>query len=155
MLTWARPPRKWPTSCGREAHQAFGDAADVHDLAGEDEQRDRDQRELVDAEEDLLRHDLDEGGLVGEEQGGDRRRDQGEHDRYAERHQGDQDPEIGERHRPAARRLFAHRGDEGRAILLDRLRIAGDAPQRAQRELERDAEHQSAADRDRDENPEQ
>ena len=43
----ARPPRRWPMQALREADHPLGDAAGGHEGAGQDEERDREQRELL------------------------------------------------------------------------------------------------------------
>ncbi len=57
MLTWPRPPRRWPTSEPGEGDDALRDAAAHHQVAGIDEERDGEQREDVHARVHLLEDD--------------------------------------------------------------------------------------------------
>ena len=69
-----------------EGVDAPGDAGDVHQVAGEDEEGDGEEREALDAGDHPLRHD-DVGGDAGDEEveaGGD---EHGDGDRHADQHQ--------------------------------------------------------------------
>jgi hypothetical protein len=74
----------------REAHQAHRDAAGLHQHAGEDEQRDRQQHERVHRLVDLL-HDDDHREFAAPRQPGEARRADGEGDRHAEQHEQEED----------------------------------------------------------------
>ena len=83
MLTWPRPPRTWPISEPAKATMRAGDAAAHHQVAGEDEEGDRHQREDRDAGGDALEDDerrqaeVDHGREAGDaEAEGDRGADQ-------------------------------------------------------------------------------
>ena len=80
-----------------QCDQAFGDAAAHHDLAGEDEQRDRDQRGRTGTGLDLL--DQHHRGQVQVQQGGQGSGGQGEGDRYPEgQQQSEHDEQQGDGH---------------------------------------------------------
>ena len=82
----------------REVDDPLRQAADVHDLAGEDEERRGEQREAVGAVDDVLRQDLRIEHLQLPHQG-DARGEQRERDRDAEQHRRDQrQDEDGQRH---------------------------------------------------------
>ena len=54
-LTWPRPPRKRPTRTEAELQQPVGQAADIHQVGRQDEQRDCEQDVAVEQPvEDLL-----------------------------------------------------------------------------------------------------
>jgi hypothetical protein len=67
------------------AHDALGEAAGIHDLAGEEEERNRHQREGRRAVDQVLRDDLrvDDVELEHQRHGGQQ---DGEGDRYADEH---------------------------------------------------------------------
>ena len=85
-LICARPPGKWPTSVARQAHQPVGDAADVHQVRGQQEERHRQQDERVVGVEGLLhqRHRRQARLDDQDRQAGEAER---EGDRHAQHHQ--------------------------------------------------------------------
>ena len=97
--TCASPPRIQPNSARRERDQALRDARRVHDRAGQDEQRDREQREA-------RRAVVGDDGEVGQRcrrRGVDDHRDQRDdaerhRDRHVEQHQREHGREEAEHH---------------------------------------------------------
>ncbi len=87
MPTWQRPPRKCPTRALAERQNAIGDAACVHQFAGEEEERDGQQREVVQPTDEQLRDEFERRAGPDDEQrqqaGGKDR----EYQRQAERRQ--------------------------------------------------------------------
>ena len=69
-LTTPRPPRTQPTADEAKPHQPRGDAAVEHQLTGEDEERDREQREHADAGDDPLERDQQRQALPPERRHG-------------------------------------------------------------------------------------
>ena len=100
--------------------EAQGDAAAHHDLSGEDEERDGEQGEDVDARDHALKHDqLGDAGIAGRGQRGDA---EGEGDGNAG---DDADRERSEEEGEAHRMSFPHvpRNGSGPAALVDILSI--------------------------------
>ena len=81
----------------RETDEPGGDVADVHNLAGEHEERDCEQRKLVDSREHPLGQDLEEYKLFGQYEPRERREDEGEHDWHAGCDGGEKDEDEGAR----------------------------------------------------------
>jgi hypothetical protein len=71
-----------------EAHDAVGDAAVEHQLAGEHEERDRQEREHLHAADHLLEHHGDR--QAGRQDGGHRGQADGEGHRHAQQQQDDE-----------------------------------------------------------------
>ena len=81
-----------PTDGGvRHAHQPVGNTRPVHQVAGEDEERDRHQRENADARRDPL--DRDDRGNAHRREAAQRRRQQRKGHRHADRQQYEQHAE--------------------------------------------------------------
>ena len=102
-----RPPYQCPTMRGRERDHPPRDAAVGQEVAGQDEERDRHDLEVLDAGEQLQRHRLDRH--VGHrEQIGQHGEAERDRDRHAGQHQHDQQAEDdGRGHRAAPRRRTA------------------------------------------------
>lgn len=84
-----------------EAEDALGDPRGPHQLAGKEEQRDREQGEIVHPADEELRHHLQRNAGAEQQQRGQRGAEQREHQRHAERCEPQHDPEQhGERHGP-------------------------------------------------------
>ena len=95
-----QPAAQVPDHRHRELHQALRDAAVGHDVAGEEEERQREQREGVDAGEHLL--DRDHERQVRHPDDEQRAQDEGERDRHA------QDEEQRQRDEQQRQRMRQH-----------------------------------------------
>ena len=97
-ITPARPspPCQWPTIEVAKFDHAARDAAMGQEIAGQDEERDRHDLEILDAGEQLQRHRLDRHLGHGEEEGQHREAER-DRDRHARQHQRDQQPEDDDR----------------------------------------------------------
>ena len=82
----------------RELDEPGRDVADVHDLAGQHEEGDREQRKLIDSGEHPLGQDLEEDELLGKHEARERGEDEREHDGNAERDRGEEDEDECARH---------------------------------------------------------
>ena len=81
----------------RERHQPPRDVPGVHDLAGQDEQGNRQQRELVDTGEDPLQSRMKQRGLPVDQESDERSESQSEDNRHPDQDAGDGDDDE-ERH---------------------------------------------------------
>ena len=79
----------WPTSASAKSTMRLRQAAGVHDLAGQHEERHRQQREAVGAVDEVLRQDLgvEHVQVPHQRDAADQQR---ERDRHAERHGAEQ-----------------------------------------------------------------
>jgi hypothetical protein len=87
-----RPPYQWPDHRGGEADHPFGHPAVGQEVAGQDEEGDRHDLELLDAGEQFQGHRFDGHLRHGEQEGQDRQA-QRDADRHAGQHQDQQQAE--------------------------------------------------------------